>query len=249
MLRPEVRKKLDIQSAYYARLTKDLRMPDSVILDIGANEGFISATFLGRGHRVVAIEPDPRNIKILKARFQGNRHFSLYPCLCGAASGSRPFWISQSNSAFSTGNLKWKRLLSEGKYPLHSHFAKDPMHIQVTTMDEIIRIHGKIAFAKIDTEGSELDCLQGLSEKIPLLVFEANLPEFAEESISCVLRLAAIDGGALFSYSSNFKTEGAGYLAAGEFCRLIESMQDRNIDIICRMSNYKEYYGMQAELF
>jgi FkbM family methyltransferase len=243
MFRPSVKKKISRQKKYYGKLVQNLRMPDSVILDIGANEGFVSDIFIGQRLAVVAVEPDPRNIRILQARFQKYRDFSLYPCLCSAMPGFRSFWISIDNSAFSTGSMKWKNLLSAEHYTLKSHFRDKPEEIQATTMDEIIRAHGKIAFAKIDIEGSELDCLQGLSEKIPLIAFEANLPEFAEETISCIFHLAGIDPDAEFSYSSDFNFEMSGFLSAREFCKLIESIPHRNIDVICKMSNYNEFYG------
>ena len=240
---PGVKKKLISQRKYYNDLLANLRIPDAAILDIGANEGFVSEIFLDKGFGVVAVEPDPRNVSILKARFGLNRNFLLYPCLCGTEAGLQQFWLSERNNAFSTNNLKWKNLLSGGNYRFHAHFMEDPIEIQATTLDEILRAHGKLVFAKIDAEGSELNCFQGLSEKIPLIAFEANLPEFAEETISCVQRLAAIDEGATFNYSSEFNLPGPEYLTAIEFCNLISTIRSPNIDVICRMSNYLEFYG------
>ena len=241
--RGETRRKLARQKLYYNSLIQNLHMPDSVILDIGANEGFVSKIFLDQGLSVVGIEPDPRNIRILQARFKRSRHFTLYPCLCSTKPGFSLFWISLDNSAFSTSNLKWKNLLSAGQYRFQSHFKNSPAEVQATTMDEIIRVHGKIAFAKIDTEGSELDCLLGLSSKLPLLAFEANLPEFSEETVSCVLHLARIDAKAQFSYSFDLNTRIPDFLPADEFCKLIGSIPHRNIDVICRMTNYHEFYA------
>jgi FkbM family methyltransferase len=240
LLNPEVKKKLARQRKYYLTLIGHLRSQDVTVLDVGANEGFVSEIFLNNGFKVIGIEPDPRNVQVLKARFDSLPNFELYPCLCASDAESRQFWLNKNN-AFSTSSLKWKSLLTKGSYRYHSEYTEKPLEIPAITLNEILRNHRKIGFAKIDTEGAELECLRGLSEKIPLITFEANLPEFEEETISCIRHLAAIDEKASFGYSSNFNLHSK-YMGAELFCKFIRTVTGPTIDVICRMSNYQEFY-------
>ena len=63
--------------------------------------------------------------------------------------------------------------------------------MEVTSLDELIRRHGRPGFCKIDVEGHELAVLEGLSTPLDCLSFEF-LPASIEVAIACVERLTAL---------------------------------------------------------
>lgn len=233
-----------MQKRYYLDLVGPLRPGDHQVLDIGANEGFVTETFLDANLKVIAIEPDPRNIRILQARFGGNKRFTIYPWMSGNVTGSGTLFLQKDGSVFSTANLKWKKLLESGQYRLHSSFEEQGESIQSVTIDELINVHGIFSFIKIDVEGNEQKSLDGLSKIIPLICFEANLPEFLEETLECIKKLHVIDPEACFNYSSGFVISSAAFMPFDQFNKVVQSLQIPNIDVICRMSNYEDFYNL-----
>jgi FkbM family methyltransferase len=248
LFKPRTRHKLQLQERYYHDLIGRLRSGNHKVLDIGANEGFVTKTFLDANLEVFAIEPDPRNIRILLARFGANKRFRLYPCISGSESGTSILYLQTGGSAFSTANVKWKKLLESGQYRLQSSFNEQGKAIRSVTLDELISEHGIFSFIKIDVEGYEHKSLDALSTKIPLICFEANLPEFIDETLECIKKLHMIDADARFNYSSSFVIGSPAFLGFDQFEKLVQSLQLPNIDVICRMSNYEDFYDMQAGL-
>ena len=89
-----------MQKRYYLDLIGPLRPGNHQVLDIGANEGFVTETFLDANLKVIAIEPDPRNIRILQARFGGNKRFSIYPCMSGSMTGTSTLYLQKKGVPF-----------------------------------------------------------------------------------------------------------------------------------------------------
>lgn len=109
------------------------------------------------------------------------------------------------------------------------------MNVRVVTLDELIRIYGIPAFVKIDVEGYENEVFAGLSQAVRVVCFEANLPEFEEETIHCIRRYAAL-AKVEFNYTteeppSEFASDR--WLSSEEICSLIRS----------RKFGYAEIYG------
>ncbi|MFI5155248.1 MAG: FkbM family methyltransferase [Chitinophagales bacterium] len=244
LFKRSARRKLIKQKNYYLDLIRQLRPGNHQMLDIGANEGFVTEVFLHADLSVTAVEPDPRNIMILQTRFGANKQFRLYPCMSGRLNGTGTIYLQKGGTSFSTANIKWKKLIESGQYHLHSVFEEQSEKVQSVTLDELINIHGLFSFIKIDVEGNEREVFEGLSKKVPLICFEANLPEFLQETIACAKKLHAIDPGSCFNYSSGFTMGSAEFLSIDSFIVLLQSVQLSNIDVICRMSNYLEFYNL-----
>ncbi len=244
LVKRDARHKLRKQRNYYHDFIGKLRPANHQVLDIGANEGFVTETFLHANLSVTAVEPDPRNIRILQTRFGENKRFRLYPCMCGSVSGAGILYLQKGGSAFSTASIKWKKLIESGQYRFYSAFEEQGEKIPSVTIDELINVHGLFSFIKIDVEGNEREVLDGLSKRIPFICFEANLPEFMEETIECIKKLHAIDPSSLFNYSSGFVMGSAEFLPIDPFVQLVQSLHLSNIDVICRMSNYHDFYRL-----
>jgi hypothetical protein len=75
--------------------------------------------------------------------------------------------------------------------------------VEVTTLDELIAVHGALAFRKIDVEGFETDVLAGLTRPLRALSFEYLPPahDAALAALALVERLGAAAGGYLHNYS------------------------------------------------
>lgn len=88
---------------------------------------------------------------------------------------------------------------------------------------------------KIDVEGFEAEVFEGLSQPVLVIFFEANLPEFEEETIRCIKKYATLTK-AEFNYTTEEPPSGFAsdrWLPHEEFCALIRS----------RQFGYAEIYG------
>ena len=115
--------------------------------------------------------------------------------------------------------------------------------IGLTTLDRIIEDEGIPSFIKIDVEGHELEVINGLSIKIPLLSFEANFPEFKEETLLIIEKLNHIDEECTFNYSTNFQLELDDFIDEIKFKEAILKIDNIVcLEIFCKMSNYSIFY-------
>jgi FkbM family methyltransferase len=154
-----------------------LTAPDSLIFDVGANQGDWSRALLKKlpNARIVMFEP--------AAGCQSHLHplVSERVCLVPSAVGSEP----------GTAEL-WSSSETDGAASLHprkdTYFATAqfvPQQVEVTSIDDYISRNGleRVDFVKLDIEGHELAALQGADAslsggKIRALAFEfgaANL--------------------------------------------------------------------------
>jgi len=211
-------------------------------LDIGAHEGFVSAVLLGKGLLVTALDPDPRNARILEARYHRNNKFSFYPFAAGERAGSLPLYRQQDGTALSTLEPKWKGLVEREEHRLHSGYEEAARNVQVVSLDELIGEEKAPCLIKIDVEGYERSVLRGLSRLVPLLTFEANLPEFLPETLECLERLFLLDPEVRFNYSFDFRYGLEEFMDYASFRERLPVISHSCIDVICRMSNYPLYY-------
>jgi hypothetical protein len=111
-----------------------------------------------------------------------------------------------------------------------------PVDVDMTTLDLLIERFGRPDYIKIDVEGHELNVLRGLSRPIPLVSFEANLPEFLEDTTSCVATLTTLDGAVTFNYATERqdRLELAEWLDASDFGHHLAQSPNRFMEIYCR---------------
>lgn len=190
--------------AFYRDNLHGLRRGD-LIMDVGANQGFKTDIFLRLGSRVVAVDPDLMNQAILKEKFT-RWHWRKPPVTIvgkalGEKVGSETMWVNEPGSAKNTLNKKWVETLSEDatRFGERLHFA-EKRQVEVTTLEELFRVHGRPCYVKIDVEGYEAAVLKGLKSAVPLLSFEVNLPEFLPEARQCITTLSAIDHDARWNF-------------------------------------------------
>ena len=87
------------ETALVVRLLK----PRMTFVDIGANSGYYSvlaSCLVGEGGRVIAFEPDPENLRILRKNIRGNdlHNVMVEACAISSHDEERPLYLSEINS-------------------------------------------------------------------------------------------------------------------------------------------------------
>jgi FkbM family methyltransferase len=142
--------------------------PGMAVVDIGANIGCLTmllASLVGPSGRVVAVEPNPENIKLLEAsrRVNGFDQVLVIQAAAGRYTGLLTLNVSHSNG-----------MTTELPSNLDAIFASRP--VPCFPLDDLLPKDKHFNLVKIDTEGAELNALIGLSQTIdrdrPLIVSE-----------------------------------------------------------------------------
>jgi FkbM family methyltransferase len=210
-----------------------------LIFDIGAYDGHKTAAFLHFANKIICCEPDPLNYAILSARFKNSKKVIIKQVAVSDSNGFEKFHIHQKGSAFNTLSEKWKEILKkDGKKMYNEQFYfSDSVITKVATitLDELINEYGTPDLIKVDIEGYEKNALQGLSKKIKCLSFEANLPEFFNETVDCIELLNNTDPKALFNYSVDEHLQLTSFIPRNEFLNIFSASSATSCEIISKM--------------
>lgn len=136
---------------FFARIVQ----PGMTVIDVGANAGYYTILFgdaVGYKGRVVAVEPVPATIALLKQSVALNGH-SSYTRIAAVALGKEP-----AGEAF--------MILPEGE-PKNAAVVQDDMpgaiRVPCTNLDTLARDLDRVDLVKIDAEGAEEDIVAGMS--------------------------------------------------------------------------------------
>jgi len=147
----------------------------SVIWDVGANVGVFAFSAAGKGGRVVAVEPDPFLVGLLRKSMQIRENQGLdlkvTPVALSAATALEVFQIAArgraSNSLASAG----------GRSQMGG--VREEIIVPVMTLDSLLDTFPAPEFIKIDVEGAEIGVMEGgkrlLEEARPLFFIEADI--------------------------------------------------------------------------
>jgi FkbM family methyltransferase len=171
--------------------------PNAIVYDVGANVGFytlLASVRAGAGGRIVAFEPLPRNLQILRRHVALNRAVNV-DIFAGAVT-DRPGVARFVNSSIP----EMARLSDHGE-----------IEVQTFQLDEMIEA-GRIAppdILKIDVEGAEFGVLQGaqrmLTRSRPIILLATHGAEVHKLCCELLHHMAydmrALDGQPLESAS------------------------------------------------
>ncbi len=175
--------KLRRMQRFYAQFIQ----PSDLCFDIGAHVGNRSWIWSRLGARVVALEPQPLCMKLLRRWYGRRPGMTLIEAAVGATAGNATLWISERTPTVTTLSQEWIGAVQKA-----ASFAavewQAQVTVPVTTLDALIAQHGVPTFCKIDVEGFELEVLRGLSQPLPVVSFE-YVPATKALAIDCIARL------------------------------------------------------------
>lgn len=193
---------------FYAQFIR----PGDLCFDIGAHVGNRVQAWRRLEARVVAVEPQPQCMALLRRWFGTDPQVVLLEMGAGAQPGQAELYISELTPTLSTMSASWRDSITQAQGFGDARWQQGQL-VPVTTLDALIAEHGVPAFCKIDVEGSELAVLQGLSQPLPALSFEC-IPAARALSLACLARLQALG-----DYEFNWSWGEEAKLAYQDWCR------------------------------
>jgi FkbM family methyltransferase len=158
--------------------------------DIGAHVGDRVASFRRLGARVVAVEPQPALVRVLRLFYGRKRNVVIESVLVGSAIGRADLRINVDNPTISTVSAAFVDA-ADGAPGWEGQRWTRMIRMPVTTLDTLIARHGTPAFIKIDVEGFEADVLAGLTKPVKALSFEFTTIQ-RDVAHRCIERCAAL---------------------------------------------------------
>jgi len=170
----------------YARFIK----PGDLVFDVGAHVGDRIAAFRRLGARVVACEPQPALVTMLRLIYGRDKTVKIVPVAVGRATGQIDLKINVDNPTVSTASPDFVKA-SEGAPGWEGETWDKSIKVPVTTLDALIARHGLPSFMKIDVEGFEAEALAGLTQPVAALSFEFTTIQ-RDIARACVARCQAL---------------------------------------------------------
>jgi len=178
------------RSAAMDRLYGCFVQPGDLVFDIGAHVGDRVASFRRLGARVVAAEPQPAPVKVLKLLYGRDRNVAIEPVAVGRDDGAVDIMINPDNPTVSTASHEMIRTARDAPGWEGQRWSRT-VRVPLTTLDSLIARHGVPTFVKIDVEGFEYEVLAGLSRPIKAMSFEFTIIQ-RNVAIACVERCIAL---------------------------------------------------------
>ncbi len=153
-------------------LTRFADSGEKNFIDVGANIGYFSclmSKLAGPAGTVLAIEPEPQNLKLLEWNIKINnvKNATIHRCALGASQGSAMLGLYKPSN--------------RGRHSLLEKNAKSRIEVPVGTLDNVARNSGKNvgswSLVKIDVEGYEGFVIDGAKETLPRI--ETLVMEFS----------------------------------------------------------------------
>jgi len=161
-----------------------------LVFDIGAHLGDRVAAFRPLGARVVAVEPQPAMVKVLKLFYGRGAEVAIETQAVGRNVGTTSMMINVDNPTVSSASLDFIDAARGAPGWENQRWTKS-VSVPLTTLDELIDKHGVPAFIKIDVEGFEAEVLAGLTHVVNALSFEFTTIQ-RDVALACVERCIAM---------------------------------------------------------
>ncbi len=193
------------------------------------------------GAQVIAVEPQPDCLRVLRLFFGRDPDVTIVPQAVGATAGRARLGLSTATPTVSSMSPDWIESVTADRSFAGVRWDRS-VEVDVVTLDDLIAVHGEPAFCKIDVEGFEVEVLTGLSRPLRALSFEYLPPahDAALTALDLVERLGAAAGGYEYNYSpiETMRFASDGWLDAAELVRLLERFRPlgRSGDVYARLA-------------
>ena len=161
-----------------------------LVFDVGTHVGDRVASFRRLGARVVAVEPQPAFVKVLKLIYGLRPDVMIEAMAAGDKLGTADLLINTDNPTVSTASRDFVNAARDAPGWQEQSWTKT-IRVPVTTLDALIERHGVPAFIKIDVEGFEAEALAGLARPVKALSFEFTTIQ-RDVARACVERCRAL---------------------------------------------------------
>ena len=116
-----------------------------IFIDIGANVGIYSLTARNNFKQIIAIEPHPKNAKLLNQYTKNYSHILTYQMAVSNFTGTANLYISPVHALHT---------LNEDQF-------SQKIIVKVTKLEDLLLNENKIDLIKVDVEGAEWEVLDG----------------------------------------------------------------------------------------
>jgi len=178
------------RAAAMDRLHGGLVRRGDLVFDIGAHVGDRVASFRRLGARIVAVEPQPALVKVLKLFYGRRADVAIEAVAVGREVGTADMMINSDNPTVSTASPEFVSAARDAPGWETQRWIRS-VAVPVTTLDALIDKYGTPVFIKIDVEGFEEEALLGLSRAVKALSFEFTLIQ-RDVALACIARCIAL---------------------------------------------------------